>query len=102
MHLVQILLPLAGRSGAKIPAERFAEVRRELLDLHGGVTAYTRAPAQGAWKDREGTVDRDEILVFEVMTEELDRARWERYRKTLEQRFEQDEIVVRVIDCERL
>ncbi|MGZ2383797.1 hypothetical protein ACVIDN_005221 [Rhizobium brockwellii] len=36
------------------------------------------------------------------MTPDLDRAWWSSYRKKLEARFSQEEIVIRVIEIERL
>jgi hypothetical protein len=51
MHLIEILLPLTRRDGSPQPAERFAQVRAELVERFGGVTAFTRAPAEGLWDD---------------------------------------------------
>jgi hypothetical protein len=94
MHLIQILLPLYDNTGNAFGEELYAEVRRELTERFGGLTAFTRAPAQGLWKD-EGKTKRDDIVVFEVMADELDAAWWRHYRKKLEAAFRQDEIVVR-------
>ena len=69
MHLVQILLPVVGER------EAFDEVMHELTERFGGVTAYTRAPA--------------------AMVPELDKAWWARYRRGLEKRLGQKELVVR-------
>lgn len=76
--------------------------RHELLERFGGVTAYQRAPAHGLWESPHGEVARDEVVIFEVMTDMLDRAWWDRYRVTLEQRFRQDEVLIRALPCERL
>jgi hypothetical protein len=65
------------------------------------VTAYAGAPAKGFWKDH-GEVKADDIIVFEVMVEVLDRDWWQRYRKTLEVRFQQHELLVRVQSVEVL
>ena len=94
MHLVQLLLPLLRNDGARQPQALFAEVRQELVDRFGGLTAYNRAPAQGLWND-QGGVERDEIVVYEVMVDDLDRAWWAAYRAGLAQRFGQKELVVR-------
>ena len=37
----------------------------------GGVTAFTRAPASGENKE-EGRIVRDQIIILEVMSEEID------------------------------
>jgi hypothetical protein len=65
------------------------------------VTAYTRAPAQGLWQDGS-RVERDEVLLYEVMVDELDRDWWAAYRKELEGKFRQQELVVRAHAIERL
>ncbi|HEY8357368.1 MAG TPA: hypothetical protein VIL30_07875 [Ramlibacter sp.] len=100
MHLVQILLPLQDNAGEPLPQALFAAVREELVDRFGGLTAYTRAPASGVWEDA-GEKQRDDIVVYEVMDDALDRGWWTRYRQELEHRFEQEEIVVRAQAIER-
>ena len=101
MHLVQLLLPLCDSAGAALPGELYDSVRRELVDRFGGLTAYTRAPAKGLWDDgRE--VEKDDIVVYEVMTEALEPAWWSQYRATLEQRFGQDELMIRALETRRL
>ena len=101
MHLVQLLLPLYDNTGARQPRAHFAAVRQELVDRHGGLTTYTRAPATGLWTG-PGAVQRDDLVVYEVMVDELDREWWSAYRAGLEQRFRQDEIAVRALAAERL
>jgi hypothetical protein len=97
MHLVQILLPLRDNDGEPFDADLFASVRRELTERFGGVTAYTRAPAKGLWKEDGGHVSRDDVVVYEVMVETLDAAWWAEYREKLRTRFAQDEMVVRAV-----
>jgi hypothetical protein len=102
MQLIEILLPVADNAGTPFPREAFDRVRRELAERFGGVTAFVRAPASGLWRDDDGVVRRDEIVIFEVMTEALDEAWWRDYRRTLATRFAQEELVVRAIRAERL
>ncbi|HEX2543532.1 MAG TPA: hypothetical protein VHL79_01555 [Ramlibacter sp.] len=94
MHLVQLLLPLYGQDGERLPHDLFGAVREELVDRFGGLTAYSRAPAKGLWED-DGGVDHDDIVVYEVMVEKLDRTWWAAYRQELTGRFRQKELVVR-------
>ncbi|TMJ11304.1 MAG: hypothetical protein E6G94_16300 [Alphaproteobacteria bacterium] len=101
VHVVEILLPLAGNDGRRFDRALFAKVREELIERFGGLTAYTRSPAEGVWDEGSGT-SRDEIVIFEVMADRLERYWWTEYRKELERRFEQDEIVVRSREVERL
>ena len=101
MHIIEILLPLFDNGGAKFGPEPYVAVREELVAHFGGLTAFTRAPAEGLWIDN-GERSRDDIIVFEVMADWLDRGWWRTYRKTLEERFSQDVIVVRAREVELL
>ncbi len=97
MYLVQILLPLYDNTGAAQPAELFQAVGAELHERFGGLTAFTRAPAEGVWSgDEHGAATRDDIVIFEVMAEGVDRPFWRGYRAKLEQRFRQRVVVIRV------
>ncbi|MGV3569056.1 MAG: hypothetical protein ACO1PB_00560 [Ramlibacter sp.] len=98
---MQILLPLQDNQGQPLPHALFAAVREELVERFGGLTAYTRAPASGVWEEG-GAKQRDDIVVYEVMADALDRGWWASYRERLEQRFAQEEIVVRAQAMERL
>ena len=102
MFLVEFLLPVSDNDGNRIGKDEFDRVRRELTERFGGVTAFMRSPAIGHWADEIGSVSRDELVGFEVMTETLDRAWWRAYRDELEGRFRQEEIVVRATEFERL
>ena len=99
MHLVQLLLPLRDNAGNAFGRDEFDEVRRELMERFGGATLYARAPAVGLWKDDEGEVARDDVLVAEVMADHLDREWWRLYRADLERRFRQEQFVVRALEC---
>ena len=100
--LVKILLPLFDNDGVPFGRDLFAQVRAELTDAFGGVTAYLQAPAEGLWEDDDGRVHRDRVVTVEVMTPSLDRAWWSRYKRQLEARFRQDAIVIRASAIETL
>jgi hypothetical protein len=102
MHVVEIFLPLRRNDGSQQPRERFGKVRTELVKRFGGLTAFTRAPAEGLWESDDGEVDRDSIVIFEVMADTLDRAWWAAYRAEIERLFEQDELVIRASSVDRL
>ena len=102
MHVVEIFLPLKRNDGSDQPRECFGDVRQRLIDQFGGLTAFTRAPAEGLWESAPGDVDRDSIVIFEVMDDRLDRAWWAAYREELERLFKQDEIVIRASAVERI
>ncbi len=101
MHLIEILLPLYDNDGRRFGAELYAKVREELIGLYGGLTAFSRSPAEGVWEEG-GERSCDDIVIFEVMSDYLDRAWWRRFRERLEKDFAQDEIVVRAREVERL
>ncbi|HEU0099766.1 MAG TPA: hypothetical protein VFQ67_13460 [Allosphingosinicella sp.] len=102
MHLIEILLPLADNDGKPFADGLHSAVRDELVEHFGGVTAFTRNPAEGLWKEGDGDPSRDDIIIFEVMADWLDRGWWRGYRTELERRFRQDEIVVRAREVELL
>jgi len=96
MHLVHVLLPFGRRR------EMYERVFSELTERFGGMTAYSRSPAEGLWKTRRDAAERDDIVVVEVMVEKLDRRWWARYRVTLQRRFRQRELIVRAHAIESL
>ena len=100
--LIQILLPLYDNDGRRFGEGPFTQTRGELLEQFGGLTAHQRAPAKGLWKTDEGEVARDDVAVFEIMAQDLDRPWWDAYRRQLERRFRQDTIVIRALAHERL
>ena len=102
MHLVQVLLPLYDGAGHRFDRRLYDEVADEMTARFGGLTAYARAPATGLWQAGPGDTRRDDVVVFEVMVASLDRPWWARYRRALEGRFAQQELVVRAHEIERL
>ena len=94
MHLVQLLLPLYSNSGVPFEHKLFNDVRNELLERFGGITAYTRAPVNGLWQESERLV-RDDLIIYEIMVETLEADWWRDYRILLEDRFQQQSLVVR-------
>jgi hypothetical protein len=94
MHLVQILLPLADNSGKAFAKDDFDRVKEELASRFEGVTAYLQAPAEGVWREGAGSKS-DDIIIFEIMTDEIDLPDWQNRRSELERRFRQDKVIIR-------
>jgi hypothetical protein len=94
VHVVEIFLPLYGNDGRRFGQELFGRVRAQLVERFGGMTAFSRSPAEGLWESGRGT-DRDELVIFEVMDEAFDRKWWSGYRGRLETLFAQDVILIR-------
>lgn len=94
MHLIRLLLPLHDNSGRAFPSNYLSQVRAELIERFGGVTAFVRAPAVGLWKENAEDINRDEVVMFEVLSDDLDKEWWASYRKQLEKKFRQDEVLI--------
>ena len=99
MHLVQLLLPVYDNDKRAFPRAYFDQVRQELTQQFGGVTAFIRSPAVGLWKDDDEDITRDDVIMFEVMTDHLDQNWWNSYRQKLEKRFRQETILARAIEA---
>lgn len=102
MYLIQLLLPLYDNDGEPLPKSLFAEIRDELVQQFGGLTAYSRAPAHGLWSEDGDETVRDDLVVHEVMAEGIDRAWWQTYRASLEARLRQEEVLIRAHPVEML
>jgi hypothetical protein len=101
VHLIEILLPLFDNDGAPIASREFTRVSDELTREFGGLTAFTREPAEGRWR-KDAQTQRDQIVIFEVMTEDVDHNWWSTYRETLQKRYRQETILVRSHEVTRL
>jgi hypothetical protein len=101
VYLIQILLPVRSNGGTPFAPLLFAEVAKALTERFGGVTAYTRTPAEGRWRSGE-RVQEEDVMVVEVMAETLDRHWWGTFRTRLEAMFEQEQVVVRAQSIELL
>lgn len=100
MHLIEIFLPVADNQGQSFGHDVYERVKNELSGAFGGITAFTR-PGHGETREG-GHVVRDDIIVFEIMSERLDKKWWAAYRKKLETIFKQDEILIRSSEISRL
>lgn len=99
MHLARFYLPLRDNSGAAFPSLMFRVVEAELSRRFGGVTAHLQSPASGLWRDG-GTTHADDVVIFEVILDEVDRAWWTSYREKLERDFRQKRILLVLLPAE--
>jgi hypothetical protein len=97
-YLVEILLPV---THSRQNRTKLDLVCHELTEKFGGVTLYINSPAEGLWADG-GDIERNRIVVVEVTTDDIDRSWWSSYRRELEARFRQEEILIRATPIERL
>jgi hypothetical protein len=98
---LKFFCPLRTTKGSVSMPGSMREVRQDLSRRFGGITTFTRAPAHGTSEAR-GEIVHDDIVVFEVMTDTVDRPWWEAYRHRIEQSFARDEIVIRAVAITRL
>lgn len=100
MYLMQILLPIRDRHNQAFPQSHYQRVRDVLIQQFHGLTTYTWVPAEGFWKDDDQTIQRDDIVIFEVMIEKFDEqfdtAWWAAYKEVLSELFQQREIIIRL------
>ena len=101
MYLVEVFVPLDRGDGSPVNQNEIRALVRQLADRFGGATAFTRAPAQGLWKEGN-SISQDRIVIVEVMVDELDRSWWTRFKEELERDLQQEQIVVRCAPCEVL
>ena len=94
MHLIRLLLPLHDNYKQAFPQSHFSRVREDLTSRFGGVTAFVRSPAVGLWKENSHDINREEIVMFEVLADQLDKEWWASYRKELEEKFRQEELLI--------
>ncbi len=94
MYLVQLLLPLQDNEQQAFPVEYFNSVRQTLTDRFGGVTAFFRSPAVGLWKEANDNVNRADVVMFEVISSELETEWWSDYRLELQKKFRQKEVLI--------
>jgi len=103
LRLVQILLPLADNDGRAFGEADFAPVLEEITRRCGGLTAHARAPAAGFWTGGGGSVPtQDDVMLIEAMDDRFDRTYWAAFRRELEERFRQEDVVIRVLVMERV
>lgn len=102
MLLIQILLPLYDNRGRRISRALLRRTTKALANEYGGVTAYSRAPAEGLWKKGAGKIDRDDVIVCEIMVRSANRKAWAARRTQLETAFRQQEVVIRALRFSRL
>lgn len=94
-YLVQILLPSRDDQQRSFKPDDFVAVSQELTNRFGGATAYTRSPAEGRWRNDDHQVQRDEIVIVEVVVGKLEIDWWKHYQSTLKERFKQEELLIR-------
>jgi len=102
MHLIHLLLPLHDNDLRPFDPHQFQTVRNELTEKFGGITAFVRSPAVGLWKEDNDKLNRDEVIMFEIVSNDLNEEWWRDYREKLEAEFRQDEILIWAAEVTKL
>jgi hypothetical protein len=102
MYLIEIFLPTRDNDGNRFARREYERVEDTLIQQFDGFTAHRQAPAKGLWKSPTDEVSEDDMVIYEVMTTEIDRIWWKEYRRRLESQFRQEQILVRSHSIEML
>lgn len=97
-RLIQLLLPRYDNKNREFPQRLYNAVNKKLIKEFGGVTAYTQSPAIGLWRSKNDDLEKDTVIVYEVMTSKIDRSFWKKYKFKLAQKFGQEAITIRQIE----
>ena len=101
MILIQLFLPLADNEGMPFPRSLFSEIKNECAKKFGGVTSFSQSPAEGIWNKSDG-VQKDLIIIYEVMANEIDKEWWSHLKYELEKRMKQDQVLIRWFEINML
>lgn len=93
-RLIQIYLPLYDPKGKALPESLYKEIKDTLTEKFGGLTMYTRSPAEGFWKEEQEKTVKDDILIYEVLTPEMEKDFWLPYKEKLKKLFKQEELLI--------
>ena len=91
--MARFYLPLQDNLGEAFPSTMYVAVESELSARFGGVTAHLESPASGLWREN-GTTHADEVVIFEVLLDDVDRDWWTAYRARLQRDFRQKQILL--------
>ena len=101
MYLLELLLPLTDNTNQAFEPEYFVRVQQQLTEKFGGLTAFTRTPAEGLWKpDKSSKTHQDDIVIFEVLSPGFNKTWWLQYKEELKSIFRQQDIIIRVTKVE--
>jgi len=100
--LIQIFLPVRDEDGKDFSKRLWKNLNDKLTKTFGGLTIYSRAPATGLWNDGEGNRVKDEMIVYEVLTDIIDESYWKSLKDELQRKLRQEEILILVSDINRL
>ncbi|WP_230145299.1 MULTISPECIES: inorganic diphosphatase [unclassified Pedobacter] len=92
--LIQLFLPFTDLPSADT---RLKTLEQLLIKKFGGLSIYAHQPVLGKWQDQT-RLEKDKMIVFEVMVALFDKEFWKAIKSKLEKQFHQKEILIRVFD----
>lgn len=98
--LFQILLPLYDNEGKPFSDDMYKAIRLELTERFGGLTAYSRSPATGLWKDGDEELTVEKLIVYEVIADDFEKKFWKSFKEILKAQFRQEDMIIRCTDIE--
>jgi inorganic pyrophosphatase len=96
--LIQLFLPTIAKNGKPFPRSYYDTVREQLTDKFNGVSMYFNSKVSGVWKDEDAKLVKDELMVFEVMSDAITLDFWKSYQRSLQKQFKQESILIRCMD----
>jgi inorganic pyrophosphatase len=97
IKLIQLFLPVVDRDGRPFPKKFFDQVKKKLAEKFDGLSVYTNSVADGYWKNDTNSIEKDQLLVYEVMANKIDLNYWAKLKASLEKQFKQELVVVRCL-----
>lgn len=92
--LIQLFLPLTNSPSAD---KKLKALEQKLIKNFGGLSIYAQNPASGSWR-KKGQLEKDKMMVFEVMVPVFNEKFWKKLKTSLERQFGQKEILIRSLD----
>ncbi|QDW26287.1 inorganic diphosphatase [Pedobacter sp. KBS0701] len=92
--LIQLFLPLTNSRSAD---QKLKALEQKLIKNFGGLSIYAQNPVLGSWREK-GQLEKDKMMVFEVMVPLVDQKFWKKLKTSLEKQFRQKEILIRSLD----
>lgn len=86
--------------GEPFSNDLYKAIKVELTERFGGLTAYSRSPASGLWKNGEDEVTVDKVIVYEVIADDVEKKFWKSFKEILKAQFKQEDIVIRCTNIE--
>ena len=95
MQLVQVFVPVIWKDDPTRFATEVATVVQELTERFGGATSFLSDRAEVIWKNDDGRIEHDAVVIIEVQVGEVSVPWWTAFQARLGRRVGQDEILVR-------